>query len=61
LGLLIELLFFYSFLKLLHNWQFDDAELYKNMRTRTAGKSKTHMNATSQLIALFHGQLYGSI
>jgi hypothetical protein len=53
--------FFYSFLQLLHNSRFDNAELYKNVRTRTAGMSKTHMNATSQLIALFHGQLCGTI
>jgi len=61
LGLLIELPFFYTFLQRLHNWQFDNAELYKNVRTRTAGMSKKHTNATSQLIALFHGQLCGTI
>ena len=48
-------------LQLLHNWQFHNAEGYKNVRTRTAGIGslmlKTHMNATSQLIALCHGQL----
>lgn len=33
--------FLTAFCSLWHNWQFDNAELCKNLRTRTAGMSKT--------------------
>jgi hypothetical protein len=52
----------------LNNWQFENTQLYKNVRamlpsgTRIAGiitlMLKTHINATTQLIALCYGHLY---